>query len=358
MIGEDQLTVYHDGERVYDDMLTAIRSARHEILLDSFIWKADRVGREFKSAVADAAERGVRVRVIFDGFANLVVPAEFKDFPDSVEVLQYPALPSGWGLLDPRRYGRDHRKLLVVDAAVGFVGGYNVGELFAEHWRDTHVRVDGPGSWHLRRAFVQFWNSHRGSDLSELDPLEGSTWDPRIRLRANLPEERRFPIRDMYLSAIDQARSHIYVGHAYFIPDDDVRRALVAAARRGVDVQVLTARTSNHPVMDWLGQGGYGDLLDEGVRIWRYDRGMIHQKVATIDGQWSTVGTANLDRVSLVGNYELNLEVYDPGFAGHLEDAFATDQTAAVEVTANSWESRPAVAKAVERLVAPLRPLL
>ncbi|WP_246360284.1 phospholipase D-like domain-containing protein, partial [Nocardioides massiliensis] len=139
------VTTYTFGQDLYDDMLEAIAGARSRILFETYIWKGDAVGERFKRALTEAAERGVDVYVIYDGFANLVVPRRFKRFSPALRVLEFPVYNAGLRPFDLRRYGRDHRKILVVDDQVGFVGGYNVGTAYATEWRDTHCRITGPG---------------------------------------------------------------------------------------------------------------------------------------------------------------------------------------------------------------------
>ncbi len=162
VVGEDTLTLLNYGEDLYAQMLEAIEQAERRVLLETFIWKDDETGRRFKSALIEAAERGVEVFVIYDGFANLVVASDFFEYPPAVHLVKYPVFAPGWKFYDPRRYGRDHHKLLCVDDRVGFVGGYNIGSLYVRHWRDTQVRIDGPSSWQLRHAFAASWNSRRG----------------------------------------------------------------------------------------------------------------------------------------------------------------------------------------------------
>ncbi|MGH3383320.1 MAG: phospholipase D-like domain-containing protein [Nocardioidaceae bacterium] len=357
-IGDDRVTVYAYGEDLYADMLAAIRAARRRVLFESFIWKGDAVGQAFKDALVEAADRGVQVYVIYDGFANLVVPGRFKRFPDSLQVLEYPVFAPGWRFFDFRRYGRDHRKILVVDDEVGFVGGYNIGALYATQWRDTHVRVDGPSAWGLKNAFVDFWNLHRQAHHPVLRDVGASVWEARIRVHRNIPRQQVFPIRGMYLEAIDRAQHHIYLTQAYFIPDSEILGSLLAAARRGVDVRLLVPAVSNHVVADWLSRGFYSTLLRGGVRILLYENAMVHAKTTTIDGQWSTIGTANIDRLSLTGNYEVNAEFYSPELARQLEAVFAADSANTSELSPADWAERPVVAKFSETVLAPLRPLL
>ncbi|SIO84832.1 phosphatidylserine/phosphatidylglycerophosphate/cardiolipin synthase family protein [Nocardiopsis sp. JB363] len=357
-IGGNTTTVYTYGADLFEDMLGAIRGARRRVLFESFIIKSDAVGREFKDALIEAAERGVEVYVVYDGFANLVVPRRFFEFPSSVRVLRYPVFRLGMLLLDVRKSGRDHRKILSVDGEVGFVGGFNVGSTYAMEWRDTHLRVAGPVVWELENAFVDFWNSNKAANEPELDGLGATEWDPRIRVHRNIPEQLIYPIRAMLLEALDRAKDRVLFTQAYFIPDQELTNALIGAAGRGVDVNVLVPENSNHVVADWLARGRYSELLRGGVRLWLYQGTMVHAKTATVDGRWSTIGTANVDRLSLIGNYEINVELFDEGVAEHLERVFDTDLTNARELTEEEWRGRPVMAKFSEIVLAPWRSFL
>ncbi|CUR60151.1 Phospholipase D/Transphosphatidylase [metagenome] len=361
-VGTGELTPYTFGRDLYADMLAAIRDAKKQILFETYIWKGDEVGEQFKQALIDAAGRGVDVYVIYDAFANLVVSPRFKQFPPSMRVLRYPVYAAGWRFFDLSRYGRDHRKILVVDDEVGFVGGYNIGTPFATEWRDTHCRITGAGVWDLKRAFADFWNLNRRKRIGRSErPLlldTANTWEPRIRLHRNLPRLWMFPIRSMYLEAISRAQHNVWMTHAYFLPDQDFVDALQAAARRGVDVRILVPGKSNHIVADWISRGYYSQLLESGIRIFRFGDAMVHAKTATIDGNWSTIGTANIDRLSLSGNYEINVEIIDQALAQQMEKIFRTDLEHTREMTIAEWESRDIYRRFTEAVLGPLRPLL
>jgi cardiolipin synthase len=357
-IGDGLVTTYTYGQDLYDDMLAAIASARHLVLFETYIWKGDRLGEQFKQALVDAAERGVEVYAIYDAFANVVVDPRFKSFPSVLRVLRFPIYSAGWRFFDLRRYGREHRKVLVVDDDVAFVGGFNIGTAYATEWRDTHVRITGPAVWDLKRSFADFWNEHRHGRRPLLLETTDSAWEPRIRLHRNLPRQWMFPIRAMYLEAINRARRNIWMTHAYFIPDPDFVEALVDAAHRGVDVKILVPHTSNHVVADWISRGYFGQLLAAGVEIHRFEGAMVHAKTATIDGNWSTVGTANIDRLSMTGNYEINVEFIDPGMAEVMEAVFASDLEQSSHLSARTWNARGFHRRFTEGLLRPLRHLL
>lgn len=361
-VGDGTITAYTFGYDLYEDMLAAIEGAQRQILFETYIWKGDEVGERFKAALIRAADRGVDVYCIYDAFANLVVAPRFKRFPPQLKVLRYPVYAAGWRVFDLRRYGRDHRKILVVDDEVGFVGGYNIGAPYATEWRDTHVRITGPGVWDLTRSFADFWNLHRRRRLRPSErPLlleTSSTWEPRIRFHRNVPRLWMFPIRSMYLEAIHRATRNIWMTQAYFLPDQDFVDALKGAAERGVDVRLLLPLKSNHVVADWISRGYYAQLLESGVRIFRFRDAMVHAKTATVDGTWTTVGTANIDRLSLQGNYEINVEVIDEQLAEVMERIFEVDQSNSLELTTWEWEARDLHRKFTETVLGPLRPLL
>ncbi|HET9873406.1 MAG TPA: phosphatidylserine/phosphatidylglycerophosphate/cardiolipin synthase family protein [Propionibacteriaceae bacterium] len=355
-VGGSEVTVYTYGEDLYSDMLGAIRQAKKRIFFETFIWKSDEIGQMFKDALIEAADRGVKVYVAFDQFANLVVPRSFFSFPPQVSVRRHPLIASGIRM--PRNSGRNHRKLLVVDDDAAFIGGYNIGSLYATDWRDTHARLTGDVVWDVQNAFIDYWNLSSSKHRQSLPDTGSAHWQPSIRIHRNVPRNMVYPIRGMYLEAIDRASDHIYLTHAYLIPDEDMLRALLRAAQRGVDVRIIVPAASNHIVADWLSRGYYSQFLRAGVRLFLYQDAMVHAKTATIDGQWSTIGTANIDRLSLLGNYEINLEVFDAEVARQMEEIFAIDSSNTVELTAESWYRRHAMVKFSEAVLTPLRPLL
>jgi cardiolipin synthase A/B len=353
----NQLQLYCYGAHLFQDMLDAIDSASRSILLETYIWKSDTLGQQFKDRLVAKAAAGVEVYVIYDSPANLVVPAAFKRFPPNIHIIRYGSIGRPWQWIDPRQYARDHRKLLVVDGEVAFIGGYNIGELYRVQWRDSHVRVRGPHAARLGQDFIDFWNRHS----SRSDAI---TWrlrrgvQPRVQHRTNDARRLLFPIRDMYVDAIGRSEHRVRITTAYFIPGGAMRDALVEAVARGVDVQVLVPWVSNHVSADWLARGFFSDLLAKNVRIFGYRDAMNHAKTMTVDGIWSTVGTANLDRLSQLGNYEINLEVYDEGFAAQMERLFEIDKSNSFEIVGHWWRNRAWYAKTGEWILAPLRPAL
>ena len=354
-VGENSLKLYAYGRDLFDAMLEAIDAAQESIYLETYIWKDDAVGKEFQARLARKAEEGVAVYAIFDSFGNLVVPRTFKSsFHPAIHVLEYRAIRRPWQMLDPRRYALDHRKLLIVDGITSFIGGYNLGALYATQWRDTHLSLRGPGATELARAFTGFWNRFCPAH-EQITQRYHHQFDALITISQNEAMRASFPIRDMYIAAIDEAEQSILLTTAYFVPDHMLLDALKDAARRGVDVRVLIPWNSNHVVANWITHSYFTDCLQGGIRIFGYRYTMLHAKTCTIDGQWSTVGTCNLDRLSLVGNYEINVAIYSAEFAGQMSALFAEDTAEKFELTMEQWEGRPWYIKVSERILAPLR---
>ncbi|MGF1471772.1 MAG: phosphatidylserine/phosphatidylglycerophosphate/cardiolipin synthase family protein [Rubrobacteraceae bacterium] len=356
--GGDRIKLYPDYGRLYEDMLAEIERAEQHIFVETFMWLDDKVGTRFVDALASKAREGVKVYAIFDELANLSEPSSFKNFPEEIHTLRFRSFsgPAGvpLGALNPRNLHRNHRKILSVDGRVAFAGGFNIGELFIR-WRGTHFRIRGDQVHELERTFVGFWNTHRPEWLPEVQLPEGRCWDPALVIHSNDPYHHTHPIRDLYLRNLDKAQERVLITSAYFVPGVALRERMIDAARRGVEVQVLFPKYSNHAFVDWLSRQHLGELLKAGVRVFVYENFMIHAKTATVDGVWSTIGSANLDNLSLFGLHETNLEIYSDQVAQRLEAMFDLDKTIAQELTLESWESRPLPVKLIEAALKPLR---
>ncbi len=354
-IGGTSARTYTEGTSLYNDMLEAIDGAQHHIFFETFIWRSDEWGARFKEALLAAARRGVDVFCVWDGFGVLNQDPRFYRFPDipHLYVRRFPALRSGFFTLNIRKTGQDHRKILVVDGQVGFVGGYNIGDPFAYEWRDTHVRVTGDAVWELENGFVDFWNHFRPRTAPALPDRGARQWSADVTAAFNLPDRLLYPIRGMYIDALERATDRALITTAYFIPDKEILASLIAAARRGVRVRVLIPEYSNHIMADWVARPYYGELLREGVEIWLYQHAMVHSKTMTVDGHWSTIGTANIDHLSMRGNYEVCMQFHSRELAERMEQIFDNDLTTARRLTIEEWEHRSWLVRVGEYLLHP-----
>jgi cardiolipin synthase len=348
--------IYPDGPTLYRTMLTAMAQARESVYFETFLWTEDSIGWEFKEQLIERARAGVQVYIIYDWLVNILRSPAFTHFPElpTLHALPYRSIRQPRHLFDPRRFGRDHRKILVIDEQTAFVGGFNIGSHYGQ-WRDTHVCLQGTAAADLAYTFADLWNRECGPESTIRLPTRA--WIPDIRVHLNDRLRLTMPIYGVYLDAIERAQRRILITQAYFVPDRLILQALIRAAERGVDVQILLPWHSNHPTADWLSRSRFGPLLHSGARIFGYMGPVLHAKTATIDGIWTMIGTANLDRLSLAGNNEINVEVFSADLARQMEAIFAHDLATACEVRRDAWDARPWYQRAAETILAPLWPL-
>lgn len=333
------LRVYTEGDRLYAAMLSAIRAARRSIKLESYIFADDEIGRRFIAALGERAAQGVVVQVHLDAAGS------FFWGPRAVQK----ALVQGgvqfrwfhrWSWRMPLRYNRrNHRKLLVVDGRRGFFGGFNIHRensrrLYGEgRWRDTHLEATGAMARDLETLFDAFWQ--RRQRRSPVTMTSDSS-----ELITNYSRRGRRFLHSLFTARFATAKSSIHLTTPYFVPDYRTRRGLMRAAGRGVDVRLLVPHKSNEKLAQWAAYAAYANLLAAGVHIHEYLPRMLHAKTLVVDGDWSSVGTANLDYRSFFLNYELNLASQDPALARTLERQFRQDLLESAQVKPRHWARR------------------
>jgi cardiolipin synthase len=356
------------GAEAFPQMLEAIAGARREVLLESYIIGDDPTGRAFLDALADAARRGCEVRLIGDGVGCLMLPdarlAELSRAGGHA-VIYRPVAPwrPRWGL-----WRRDHRKILVVDGATGFLGGLNLADEYDERrdvghgWRDLHLRLDGAAAEALAQLFLRTWNAEcepryrvsrhaRFGRAAGLEPPEGIP----VEIVGNSELRSRWRIRRCFLHAVKRATRTVSIANPYFIPDGAVVRALVRAVRRGCDVRVVVPARSDVLLCDLAARAVFPRLLRGGVRIAEWQHGMMHAKAAAVDERWATVGSYNLDRRSLAYNLEVTAHLLDAPMAARIERQLREDFDASVELDVNAVGNRPLLLRCFEFLAYQLR---
>lgn len=338
LVGGNAIELLVDARANFDAWLSAIRAAQSSILFENYIFSDDPLGREFRDALTERASAGVRVRVIRDwlGCVGNSARSYWKSLVDAggeVRAYNPPRLDSPLGWLS-----RDHRKLLVVDGASGFVSGICVAEKWLgnpargiDPWRDTGVAIRGPANADIARAFADVW-MQLGTPLHR--DLHGGTpanaGDITLRIVATQPSTASLFRLDQLIAAM--ARRTLWLTDAYFVAMPPYVQALCAAARDGVDVRLLVPGTSNLHMVARLSHAGYRPLLAAGVRVYEWNGSMLHAKTAVADARWARVGSSNLNLASSLGNCEIDVAVEDEGFARQVAGQYETDLSNATEI--------------------------
>jgi cardiolipin synthase len=326
LLGGTTVQVYRNGDQAYPPMLAAIAAARSSIGLSSYIFRNDTWGGRFIEALADAAGRGVEVRVLIDGIGGgwVLSPAYRRLRRKGVKAARFMHSPLPWRM--PFINLRSHKKILVIDGAVGFTGGMNIADENVMATRpkapvqDLHFRLDGPVVLQLTEAFAQDWQFATDEDL------DGNAWFPALRTEGGAlarvidsgPDADLEKIELAVLEAVYCARRAIAVMTPYFLPDERLVTALALAAMRGVAVDIVVPEKSNHMLVDWATRANIDPLLSNGVRIWQSPRPFHHSKLMVVDNEWCLIGSCNWDIRSFRLNFELCTELYHRDLARDL----------------------------------------
>ena len=351
--GGNGIELYTTGRAGLHAMLAAIEGAERRIHLETYILRADQIGGEFLSSLAERAADGVEVRVLYDAIGSFGLDESALEPLRAAggEAVAFNPLIGPWARFAPRR--RDHRKILVVDGELAFMGGLNIGDEYLSglgarepgaEWRDAHVRVAGPCVRDLEAVFLESWFRADApalpwnSLLERQPPPVGSV---RCAVLPDGPTYRRRRTRELLLSALETVEREVRVVSPYFAPGRRVLEALGAAGARGVRVSLLLAgNRTDHPSLMRATRAVLPHLLERGVRVFEYDAAMMHAKLACFDTHWCAVGTSNLDRQSFEHNYEVNLIVEDAEFAKGAAAVFDADAARAREVSLESLGRR------------------
>lgn len=354
----NKVVLLEDGPATYRAMLAAIATAKDHIHMETYILDDDEVGQQFARALIERQRAGAQVHVIRDSVGTLGTPeAFFKRLTDEgIRVLEFnPVNPSKarkeWELNE-----RDHRKLLVVDGRVAFLGGINISAVYSsgssgsfsrsadpgQGWRDAHVQIEGPVVADFQKLFMDTWVAQKGEPMAPRNyyPPPVKAGNEVVRAIGSSPEEPFSQIYATLLSAIGAAETSVYLTNAYFAPDPQLLTALEDAAARGVDVRLILPSKTDSWLIFHAGRGYYERLLRAGVRIFERQGAILHSKTGLIDGVWATVGSTNLDWRSFLHNHELNAVVLGEDFGTQMQAVFDKDLAASTEVTLAQWQRR------------------
>ena len=363
IVAGNQVTALQNGVEIFPAMLEAIRAARISITFETYIYWSGEIGEEFTEALAERARAGVPVNVTIDWAGSVKMERALLERMEQAGVRVKRYRPLHWYSLG-RMNNRTHRKLLVVDGRIGFTGGVGIADQWQgrgndpEHWRDTHFRIEGPVVAQLQAAFNDNWIKTTGEVLNgeKYFPALDSAGSMNAHLFIASPVGGSESMHLMYLMAVAAAERTIDLAASYFVPDDLLIKAMVAARSRGVKVRVLVPGPHiDSEAVRIASKSAWGDLLSAGVEIYIYQPTMLHTKMLIIDHELVSVGSTNFDIRSFRLNDEASLNVYDREFAERMTEVFEADLEPAVRYTHEMWLKRPLREKLVEKVVLPIK---
>lgn len=366
---DNDIDIYTEGSRLFEDMLRDMENALQFIHLQFYIIRDDVLFGQFVKVLERKVMQGVQVRVLFDAMGCRTVKRRFwKRLKEAgIETAEFfPALFRRFHL---RMNYRNHRKIVVIDNKVAYMGGFNMGREYIGldekfgYWRDTHMRIVGGAVKSLRQRFVMDWNYASKQKVPEkirkCDGTEPGTRDfCKVQIISDGPDQGNLQIRDNYLRLIHKAKRSIYIQTPYFIPDEAVLDSLRIAIHSGIEVSIMIPCKPDHMFVYWATYSYIGDLVMAGAKCYTYDNGFLHAKGMIVDSSVFCYGTANMDIRSFSLNFEVNAVVYDEQKAMEMEQSFIRDLEVCTQITKDDYMCRPLKIRVKEQICRLLSPLL
>jgi len=354
----NKVTLLADGQATYAAMFKVLQNARDHINLETYIIEDDETGRKFAELLLQKQAEGVQVNLMYDSVGSMNTPASFfqRMSDGGIQVVGFnPINPlkarKEWGLTH-----RDHRKILIVDGKAAIIGGINISKVYSSsplkrkrnekapiRWRDTDIHIEGPAVAEFQKLFLDTWQKQRGPHLSGRNyfPDLKEAGNALVRVVGSTPgQDNRIPFI-VYVSAITFAEHSIHMTNSYFIPDDQIVKALTDAASRGVDVKIILPGITDSQLALYAQRYHYSELLKSGVKVYEHSTSLLHAKTAVVDKVWSTVGSTNMDFLSLLNNDEVNAVILSHEFAVEMEKMFVRDLENSSQIQWDEWKKRP-----------------
>lgn len=358
----NRVELFQGGRQFFEALFTAIRSAQHNILLEYYLIHNDHIGAELAKVLADAVQRGVKVKLIYDYIGCLDTPASyFKSLSKqgvSLHAFNVPSFKSGFYGFDKR----DHRKMTIVDGTLAFLGGFNIGDEYAgcvadeQSFRDLGFSISGEAVSELEFVFHETWHGEKDEKIPRVvlkshHHSRKNSGDAAVNIISGGPRQRRSYIREAFQVNIASAAEEILIATPYFVPGPRIIRSLLRAVRRGVRVRLLLPARSDVPLFLLLGRSSYATLLRGGVEIFELEREILHAKVMLIDAERTVIGSANLDQRSFHRNYEINCMVDNVQFGAQIRSLLLDEIDGARRVELDVHERRGILIRILERVV-------
>lgn len=366
---DNDIDVFVDGGDKFEALLEDMRGAEHFIHMQYYIIKNDVLFQRIKDVLIEKAAQGVEVRILFDGMGARSVRGKCWRELNAKGIQTAEFFPALLGRFQLRINYRNHRKIVVIDNKIGYVGGFNVGKEYIDldekfgHWRDTHLRIQGPAVLGLQLRFLLDWNYAAKENLLQRPELfndltPGTRDSCEVQIISSGPDNTAQQIRDNYLRLFHKAEKSIYIQTPYFIPDESIFNALLIAVRSGIEVNLMIPCIPDHPFVYWATYSYVGDLVMAGAKCYTYDRGFLHSKGVIVDGKVFTYGTANMDIRSFALNFEVNAVVYNAAKAREMEEIFKQDLEHCTQITRDLYAGRNLIIRIKEQVCRLMSPLL
>ncbi|MGF1981849.1 cardiolipin synthase [Lactococcus taiwanensis] len=358
--------IFNDGREKFDALIEDINRAKYHIHMEYYIFRMDDVGQEIYEALIEARKRGVEVKLLIDAWgSNKTKMSKFKELEElGGRVAQF--FPLILPLINPRTNYRLHRKIVVIDGVIGYTGGFNVGNEYASvtkkfgYWRDNHLRLTGDIVYSLQHRFILDWNSQHHFEITQGEPYFPdaiSQGHVATQLVTSGPDEDKEQIKLTYMKMISGAEREIVIQTPYYIPSDALHESLKLALLSGVQVKMMIPNKPDHPLVYWATYFHAADLVKYGAKVYTYENGFVHSKTLIIDGEYASVGSANLDYRSLQLCFEANVVIYNYDIAQKLRNDFIKDLKLSRALTLERYEQRSKIVRFKEglaRLIAPM----
>jgi len=365
---DNDVRIFNDGFDKFDSLLHDLDSAKDHIHIQYYIFRLDNIGKRIYNTLLRKAKQGVKVRILYDDMGSRgIQKRQFKEliaYGGEVEAF----FPSILPLINPRLNYRNHRKLVIIDGRVGYIGGFNVGDEYLGlnkrfgYWRDTHLRLEGSSLHPLQTRFILDWNQASANhDIEYAEryfpaiPRKGTVG---MQIVSSGPDAEWEQIKDGYLKMINLATKYIYIQTPYFIPDVSFLDALRIACLSGIDVRIMIPNKPDHLFVYWATYSNVGTLLKAGAKVYIYENGFLHAKTIVVDDEVSTVGTANIDVRSFKLNFEVNAFIYDKETSHKLAELFESDMQKSTELTWQAYKDRSGIIRTKESISRLLSPIL
>ncbi|MCO7176095.1 cardiolipin synthase [Sporolactobacillus kofuensis] len=363
----NSLSIYTDGDSKFQQLLEDLRSAQHHIHIEYYIFRGDFLGNQIIDTLIQKAKEGVIVRLLVDDEGSRRLPKKLVRRLEQAGGKFQTFFPGRLPLVNLRINYRNHRKLVIIDGKIGYIGGFNVGDeyLGLSHkfgfWRDTHLRLIGDSINSIQSRFLLDWNQASGEQVPFQSYYsigeKNHNGEVGIQIVSSGPDQKWEQIKNAFIKMILSAKKTVYIQTPYLIPDESLLNAISIAALSHVDVRIMIPNKPDHPFVYWATYSNIGLLLEAGARVYLYQNGFLHAKTIVVDERLATVGTSNLDFRSFSLNFEVNAFIYHQQTSKQLADIFKKDIKLSKELTMTDYRKRPfniKVKESISRLLSPV----